>query len=44
MKIGIIPENTLERVALAAGAVPRPLFDTHLAMMLARTIMAATKP
>ena len=43
MKIGIIPENTLERVALAAGAVPRPLFDTHLAMMLARTIMAATK-
>ena len=43
MKIGIIPENMLERVALAAGAVPRPMFDTQVAMMLARTIMAATK-
>ncbi len=43
MKIGIIPENMLERAALAAGVVPRPLFDTHVAMMLARTIMTATK-
>jgi len=43
MKIGVIPENMLERVALAVGAVPRPLLDTHVAMMLARTIMAATK-
>jgi SAM-dependent methyltransferase len=43
MKIGIIPENMLERIALAVGVVPRPMFDTHLAMMLARTIMAATK-
>ena len=43
MKLGVIPENLLERVALAAGVVPTPLFDTASAMMLARTIMAATK-
>jgi len=43
MKVGVIPENILERVALAVGVVPRPMFDTHVAMMLARTIMAATK-
>jgi len=43
MKLGIIPENMLERVALAAGVVPRPILDTLVAMLLARTIMAATK-
>jgi SAM-dependent methyltransferase len=43
MKLGIIPENILERVALAAGVVPRPILDTLVAMMLARTIMAAAK-
>lgn len=43
MKIGIIPENILDRVALAVGVAPTPLLDTHVAMMLARTIMAATK-
>src|SRR5260370_17711088 len=43
MKLGIIPENILERVALAAGVVPRPILDTLVAMLLARTIMAATK-
>ncbi len=43
MKLGVIPENVLERVALAAGVVPRPILDTLVAMMLARTIMAATK-
>jgi SAM-dependent methyltransferase len=43
MKIGIIPENILDRVASLLGAVPRPLLETHVAMMLARTIMAATR-
>src|SRR5260370_36840047 len=43
MKLGIIPENILERVALAAGVVPRPMLDTLVAMLLARTIMAPTK-
>ncbi len=43
MKIGVIPENIMERVALTAGVVPRPLLDTHVAMMLARTIMVATR-
>jgi hypothetical protein len=43
MKLGVIPENMLERVARASGVVPTPLFDTLGAMMLARTIMAANK-
>ena len=43
MKLGVIPENVLERVARASGVVPTPLLDTLGAMMLARTIMAATK-
>jgi SAM-dependent methyltransferase len=43
MKLGIIPENILERVARASGVVPRPMLDTLVAMLLARTIMAATR-
>ena len=41
MKIGAIPENILDRVARASGALPRSLAETHVAMMLARTIMTA---
>lgn len=43
MKIGLIPENIFERLALAAGMVPTPLVDSWLTFMLARTIMVATK-
>ncbi len=42
MKIGTLPENLLERIALMAGAVPTPFIDTFC-FVLARTIMAATK-
>jgi predicted O-methyltransferase YrrM len=43
MKIGVIPENIFERLALAAGLVPTPLVDSWLTFMLARAIMIATK-
>jgi SAM-dependent methyltransferase len=43
MKLGVIPENLIERLLLAINVVPTPIFDTQVAFMLARTIMAGTK-
>ncbi|MCJ7720334.1 MAG: methyltransferase [Candidatus Hadarchaeum sp.] len=43
MKLGVIPENPIERLLLAIKLVPTPIFDTQVAFMLARTIMAGTK-
>jgi SAM-dependent methyltransferase len=43
MKVGAIPENLVERLLNAFGALPTPLLDTFQALMLARTIMVATK-
>src|SRR5215471_13153879 len=43
MKIGVIPENLIERIGLALGKVPTPLQDTLVAMLLVRTIIVATK-
>jgi len=43
MKIGAIPENLIERIALWLRLVPTPLVDTGHAMWLARTVMVATK-
>jgi len=43
MRLGVIPENVIERVVLASGVVPSPLFDTMMAMLLARTVMVGTK-
>jgi SAM-dependent methyltransferase len=43
MKIGSIPENIFERLALAGNLVPTPLVDSWMTFMLARTIMVATK-
>ena len=43
MKIGIIPENLVERLALALGLVPAPAFEAWFSFMLARAIMAGTK-
>ena len=43
MKIGIIPENLVERLALALGLVPAPAFESWFSFMLARAIMAGTK-
>jgi predicted O-methyltransferase YrrM len=43
MKLGAIPENIIERILLALGVLPTPLVDTLIAMLLARTVMVATK-
>jgi SAM-dependent methyltransferase len=43
MKLGVIPENLIERLLLAIKLVPTPIFDTQVAFMLARTVMAGTK-
>ena len=43
MKIGVIPENLLERAALALGLVPTPMGETLPALLLARTLMTAAR-
>jgi SAM-dependent methyltransferase len=42
VRLGAVPQNIVELVGLAAGVVPTPLMDTVVALLLARTIMAAT--
>jgi SAM-dependent methyltransferase len=41
MRLGAIPQNIKETIALAAGRVPTPLMDTLVALLLAKTVMAA---
>jgi len=43
MKIGPLPENLIEFVLWAAGALPTPLVDTFQAIVRARAIMIASK-
>lgn len=43
MKIGAIPENPVERLALALGMVPPPLVETLPTLLLARSLMAAAR-
>ncbi len=43
MKIGVIPENLLERAALMLGLVPTPMGETLPALLLARTLMTAAR-
>ncbi|HEU0027703.1 MAG TPA: methyltransferase [Ktedonobacterales bacterium] len=42
MRIGIIAQNILERLALAAGKIPEPIVEAFPPLVLARSIMAAT--
>jgi SAM-dependent methyltransferase len=42
VRVGIVPDGPLDRVALAAGLVPRPVFEGFVAFATARTIMAGT--
>ena len=42
MRLGVIAESLVERLALALGRVPVPLVDTQLMYTMARTIMAAS--
>ncbi|MDF9800586.1 2-polyprenyl-3-methyl-5-hydroxy-6-metoxy-1,4-benzoquinol methylase [Catalinimonas alkaloidigena] len=43
MKLTSVPENLLERFALWLGIAPTPISDTHVAFMMARTIMVGAK-
>lgn len=43
MKIGPIPENLAERLALALGLVPLPLGETLPTLLAARSLMAAVR-
>jgi 2-polyprenyl-3-methyl-5-hydroxy-6-metoxy-1,4-benzoquinol methylase len=43
MKYGAIPENLLERLAMAAGQVPLPLLDAIYSLMKARCLMAGVR-
>lgn len=42
MRLGAVPQSLVEFLGLASGAVPTPLMDTVVALLLARTLMAAT--
>jgi SAM-dependent methyltransferase len=42
MKLGVIPETALERIALATGQVPIPIAHTLGGIVLARAVMVAT--
>jgi len=43
MKYGAIPENLLERLALAGGKVPLPVLDAIYSLMKARCLMAGVR-
>lgn len=43
VRFGAVPEGPLERFLLAANLAPTPLVDTIVALLLARTLMVATK-
>ena len=40
MRLATRPDNLFERLAMVAGQVPAPLFDTYVAMFTARAVMA----
>src|ERR1700730_5795258 len=42
MRLAARPQNIKESIALAAGLVPTPLMDTLVALLLAKTVIAAT--
>ena len=43
MRLGVVPDNLLERLALLFGILPPEVFESWFGIMLARTVMAATK-
>ena len=43
MRVGIIAQTILERLALATGRIPEPIVEAFPPLVLARSIMAATK-
>src|SRR5690242_3955447 len=43
MRLGAIPRGVVERIAFVLGLVPTPLLDSIIALLLARTVMVATR-
>src|SRR5216684_5159079 len=43
MKLGMVPDTVLERLALLSGMLPPGIFECWFGIMLARTVMCATK-
>jgi SAM-dependent methyltransferase len=43
MRLGAIPHGVVEHIAFALGLVPTPLLDSIIALLLARTVMVATR-
>jgi SAM-dependent methyltransferase len=43
MKLGPVPENLTERLAIALGLVPRPLAETLPTLLLTRSLLAAAR-
>jgi ubiquinone/menaquinone biosynthesis C-methylase UbiE len=43
VRIGAIPENLLERIAVAANLAPTPVVDTLHAVIVARAVVVATR-
>lgn len=43
MRVATRPDNPLELAVLAAGQVPKPLFEAYFGLMAARTLMAGVK-
>ena len=43
MRLGMVPDNVLERLALLSGMLPPGIFECWFGIMLARSVMAATK-
>lgn len=43
MKLGIVPENLVERLALRLGMLPPGVFECWFGIMVARAVIAATK-
>ena len=43
MRLGVIPENPVERLLARLNIVPRPLLETQIAFTLARVAMAGTE-
>jgi SAM-dependent methyltransferase len=43
VKLGVIPDGLTERLALALGVVPTPMFQTVMGLILARAVLAGTR-
>ncbi len=43
MRLGVVPENPVERLVARLNGAPQPLFETQIAFTLSRVVMVAAK-